>query len=90
MYEIYVAPFLPDLGPRSLRTEVCLYTRERHGRFIVDRHPAHERVMFASACSGHGFKHSAALGEALAELLLGHKPSRIDLDPFKLDALRPG
>jgi sarcosine oxidase len=34
-----------------------------------------------SACSGHGFKHSAALGEALAaQLLCGH--SAVDLAPF--------
>jgi hypothetical protein len=35
----YVAPFMPDLGPRSLRTEACLYTRQKTGRFIIDRHP---------------------------------------------------
>jgi sarcosine oxidase len=34
-----------------------------------------------SACSGHGFKHSAALGEALAERLLQGR-SVIDLAPF--------
>jgi len=26
MYETYVRPFLPDLGPRSIKTAVCLYT----------------------------------------------------------------
>jgi hypothetical protein len=24
MYETYVRPFLPDLGPRSIKTAVCL------------------------------------------------------------------
>jgi sarcosine oxidase len=55
MFDVYVAPFFPDLGPRSLRTEVCLYTRAPNGRFVVDRHPENRQVMFASACSGHGF-----------------------------------
>ncbi len=32
-------------------------------------------------CSGHGFKHSAALGEALAQRLLGRTP-RVSLAPF--------
>jgi glycine/D-amino acid oxidase-like deaminating enzyme len=34
-----------------------------------------------SACSGHGFKHSAALGEALAERVLQDR-STIDLTQF--------
>jgi hypothetical protein len=60
MYETYVRPFLPDLGPRSIKTAVCLYTNAPGARFVIDRHPEHERVIFASPCSGHGFKHSAA------------------------------
>jgi sarcosine oxidase len=84
MYETYVAPFLPDLGPHSLKTEVCLYTKTSDSRFIIDTHPQHDRVMFASACSGHGFKHSAAIGEALAEILSEGRPTRVDLAPFRL------
>jgi len=34
-----------------------------------------ERIWFASACSGHGFKHSAAVGEALAQKALGELPT---------------
>jgi len=41
----------------------------------------------ASPCSGHGFKHSAAIGEAIAELVLTGK-SGLDLAPFLL-ARRP-
>jgi sarcosine oxidase len=37
----------------------------------------------ASPCSGHGFKHSPAIGEALAELALAGQ-SRLDLTPFSL------
>jgi glycine/D-amino acid oxidase-like deaminating enzyme len=65
MYETYVRPFLPDLGPRSIKTAVCLYTNAPSARFVIDTHPEHERVIFASPCSGHGFKHSAAIGEHL-------------------------
>jgi sarcosine oxidase len=87
MYSDYVEPWLPGLGPRSVRTAVCMYTEAPGGRFVIDTHPDHERVTFASACSGHGFKHSAALGEALAErLTMG--ASRIDLEPFSLARLR--
>lgn len=54
-----------------------------HG-FIIDRHPEHENVIIASACSGHGYKHSAAIGEALAELATTER-STLDVQPFALD-----
>ena len=38
--------------------------------FIVDRLWENGSVLAASACSGHGFKHSPALGEELAALAL--------------------
>lgn len=87
MYSGYVAPYFPGLGPRSPRTAVCMYTGAPGGRFVIDTHPDHERVTFGSACSGHGFKHSAALGEALAQRLTVGR-SRIDLEPFSLARLR--
>ena len=83
MYETYVRPFLPDLGPRSIKTAVCLYTNAPGARFVIDTHPDHEHVIFASPCSGHGFKHSAAIGEALADRLRNRSP-KVDLSPFDL------
>jgi sarcosine oxidase len=74
------APHL-RITPRCLRSAVCMYTVTRDFHFVVGRHPASPSVWLASACSGHGFKHAAALGEALAEqVLLGR--SAIDLAPF--------
>ncbi len=37
---------------------------------------------WAAACSGHGFKHSAAIGEAVAQWMTGRAPE-IDLQPFR-------
>jgi sarcosine oxidase len=73
---------LPWLGPIPLRTVSCLYTSTRGSRFVIDRHPAHENVMIVSACSGHGFKHSAAIGEAVAQWIAGQSPE-VDLGPFR-------
>jgi sarcosine oxidase len=73
---------LPWLGPTPLRTVSCLYTSTRASRFVIDRHPAHENVVIVSACSGHGFKHSPAVGEAVARWIAGHSPG-IDLRPFQ-------
>lgn len=52
--------------PRLLRSAVCKYTITPDFHFLIDRHPNSTNVWLASACSGHGFKHSAAIGEYLA------------------------
>jgi sarcosine oxidase len=39
-----------------------------------------------SPCSGHGFKHSAAIGEAVAAQIAGEVPL-IDLTPFSFERL---
>ncbi len=83
MYGNYLRPRLPWLGPRALRTVSCLYTSTRSNRFVIDRHPRHESVLIVSACSGHGFKHSPAIGEAVAQLLTVGS-SEIDLRPFTI------
>ena len=67
MYETLVAPYFPDLGPACVKAAACLYTSTPDFHFVIDRHPRMGHVIVASACSGHGFKHSAAVGEALAE-----------------------
>ena len=75
MYETYVEPFFPGLSPVCVRSKTCLYTWVDKARFIIDRHPDHDRIVVASPCSGHGFKHSAGVGELLAEMALeGKKP----------------
>ena len=83
MHRDYVAPYLPGVGARCLRTTTCLYTVTPDFGFVIDRHPQSDRVIVASPCSGHGFKHSAAIGEALAQWIVEGR-SRIDLDAFAL------
>ena len=82
-----VEPYLPWLGDQPLRTVSCLYTSTRGSRFIIDRHPEHEAVLVVSACSGHGFKHSPAIGEAVAQWLTAEAPE-IDLGAFSFDHAR--
>lgn len=95
MYERYVAPHVPWLGPRPLRTLSCLYTCTRSSRFVIDRHPEHESVLIVSPCSGHGFKHSPAIGEAAVQWITDRRTD-LDLSPFSLARathparLRPG
>jgi sarcosine oxidase len=78
MYQTYVAPYFPAVLPTPIRTKVCLYTCTPGSRFVIDRHPEHDRVIIASPCSGHGFKHSAGIGDALAQMALGETTVRLN------------
>ena len=51
---------------RSSRWESCLYTTTPDRDFMVGFHSQSAAIRLVSACSGHGFKHAAAIGEALA------------------------
>jgi sarcosine oxidase len=62
----HVAGRLLGVGSHVVRAGTCLYTVTPDAGFLVDRMPGTSRVIVASACSGHGFKHSPALSEALA------------------------
>jgi sarcosine oxidase len=80
MFRTYVGPFFPGLDETCVKTKVCLYTCVPKARFIIDHHPEMKNVIVASPCSGHGFKHSAAIGETLAQMALGQ--SHLDLAKF--------
>jgi sarcosine oxidase len=85
LYRDYIRDQLPWLGPRTLRTASCLYTSTRANRFVIDEHPDHDGVLVVSACSGHGFKHSPAIGEAAARWATGDRTeSGLDLSSFRL------
>lgn len=82
-YNDFVAPNFHGVSARSLKTATCLYTVTPDAGFIIDRHPDSERVVIASCCSGHGFKHSAAVGEILAEMVQARRPA-FDLKPLRI------
>jgi sarcosine oxidase len=79
----FLARRLPGLRPRTVRTTTCLYTSTADSRFAIGAHPDDANLLVVSPCSGHGFKHSAAIGEAVAQLALTGE-SAIDLQPFAL------
>ena len=84
MYRDYVIPCLAGLSSRCLKAVTCLYTVTPDFGFVLDADPESDRVLVVSACSGHGFKHSPAIGEAIAELVVDGA-SRLDLSGFKAD-----
>jgi sarcosine oxidase len=83
MYENYVAPYISGVSARCIKAQSCLYTVTPDFGFVIDVHPDSRRVLLASPCSGHGFKHSPAVGEALSELVTAGA-SRLDLGAFSL------
>jgi glycine/D-amino acid oxidase-like deaminating enzyme len=64
---------------RSLRnlSDLPVYD-DADSNFVIDVHLDNDRIIIASPCSGHGFKRSAAIGEALAEQVIDRK-SKIDI-----------
>ncbi len=82
MFDAHLKGRFNGIGP-CLRSTVCMYTMTAGGRFIIDRHPRMDRVTVVSACSGHGFKHSAGIGEAVAQQIVEGR-SKVDLTPFAL------
>jgi sarcosine oxidase len=72
---------LRGIKRQCLKAEACLYTVTDDAHFVIDRHPQSDRVLVASPCSGHGFKHSAALGEALIEMAIDGE-SQLSMEPF--------
>lgn len=82
MYENFVEPYFSGLTGECPREPVtCMYTVRDESRFLIDWHPAQENVLIVSPCSGHGFKHSAAIGEAVAQMVVDGK-SELDVSAF--------
>ncbi len=69
----FVHRCLPRLtGPR-IQHSVCFYTMSPDEHFIVDRHPDDPHVGFVAGLSGHGFKLTNVLAQAIVDQLCdGH------------------
>jgi sarcosine oxidase len=68
----YVTHRFPALRDAPIvEARVCQYENTSSGDFLVDRHPANEKVWFVGGGSGHGFKHGPAMGEYVAGRVLG-------------------
>lgn len=82
-----ISKYIRYVKPETLRTVNCLYTMTPDENFILDFLPGSDHIVIASACSGHGFKHSAAVGEMLARLATKGK-SELDISEFRLSRFK--
>lgn len=85
LHATHIQGRLHGVTAERVHSAVCAYTVAPDARFVIEAHPQMPALTVVSACSGHGFKHSAALGEALAQRLT-EGISSIDLSPFALAA----
>ena len=83
MYEQQVQRRIAGLTAEVVKSAVCAYTVTPDHHFIIDTHPTLQHTLVVSPCSGHGFKHSAALGEAFAQWCRRGE-SELDLSSFSL------
>jgi sarcosine oxidase len=79
-----LARYLPDAAGEPLTLKGCVYSVTPDDDFIIDSVPGVQQAVFASCCSGHGFKFASAIGEILADLSTSVQPA-FDLKPFSLD-----
>jgi glycine/D-amino acid oxidase-like deaminating enzyme len=86
--EIFLESQLPGVGRPMQRHSVCFYTMSPDEHFIVDRDPADANTLFAAGLSGHGFKFTSVLGEALADLAL-EGATELPIGFLRLGRLRP-
>ena len=78
-----VNQLMPKAAGHILDSRVCLYTNTPDLHFLIDYLDGHNKqVVIGSACSGHGFKMSCAVGEALAAMALDEEPP-VDVSPFR-------
>lgn len=71
LYEQHVKERMPDISAGYTKATACVYTVTKDGKFVIDYHPQNNNLIIASPCSGHGFKHSIAIGELLAGMCQG-------------------
>ncbi|TFF13464.1 N-methyl-L-tryptophan oxidase [Pseudomonas sp. BCA14] len=83
MYAQQVQGRIAGLTAKVVKSAVCAYTVTPDHHFIIDKHPTLQHTLVVSPCSGHGFKHSAALGEAFAQWCI-RGTSELDLSSFSL------
>lgn len=72
-----MSDYVPGIDTTVVEAAACLYTMTEDKRFVLGPLADAPEVIAVSACSGHGFKFGAAVGDAVADLHEGR--SRDDL-----------
>lgn len=65
----------PALSKAPRATRPCMITSSPDDQFIIGGLTGDDAVFVAGACHGHGFKHSASIGEYLAQRVVDEAPT---------------
>jgi len=85
----FLSQSLPGVNPTPVRDGMCMYTHTADGHFIIDHHPQFPNVVIGAGFSGHGFKFTTVLGQALSDLAIdGQTDLPIDFLSLGRDALK--
>lgn len=88
MHRDHLVGRIPGLTLPQVRSAACLYTCAPDADFVIGPVDGMERITVVSACSGHGFKHSAAVGEHAVRLITEGPAAAIPaFDPRRLSAM---
>lgn len=74
----FIAQCVPGVSGAPAQRSMCMCTMTPDERFVIDRHPAQERVVIAAGLSGHGFKFCPAIGDMLADMTGGTAPAPLE------------
>ncbi|USG64892.1 N-methyl-L-tryptophan oxidase [Brevibacillus ruminantium] len=80
----FLERFMPQAAGPLRQGRVCLYTFTPDENFIIDKHPKYPHITIAAGFSGHGFKFSSVVGEAVSQLLT-NGTSVHDLSAFSVN-----
>ncbi|MEU7001703.1 N-methyl-L-tryptophan oxidase [Nonomuraea sp. NPDC046570] len=64
---------VPGLDPAPARAIACMITNSPDAQFMIGRPRRDPRLIVGGGCTGHGFKHATAVGEAIAQLAVGEE-----------------
>ncbi len=79
----WLAKRMPLANGQRRLAKVCMYTNSPDANFVIDR-VIDAPVVFASACSGHGFKFASAVGELLAAMTTSNAGAPVFLRASRL------
>ena len=85
MFAQHIRGRMRGVTARCVKASTCLYTNAPGANFLIDQVPESPDLIVVSACSGHGFKHSAAIGEAVALMAMSGETPEV-LRPFSFNA----
>jgi sarcosine oxidase len=80
----FVRRVLPGLRPEPSSWTTCVYTNTPDDEFVIDFDPHDDRIVFVSACSGHGFKFASVIGVIAANLVTEGR-TEYDISHFRID-----